>query len=173
MPIDKVLDNVNNTTGVSEDKINEYLTQIREGNFQTTHVKCKISSSSEEAIYTSDEYDCFVGGAANPGGSNNLDYSMEPRKSTEDHAAEIICNEEKSKAQMYAVPGKSDENFDIAKIDQDYQMIDAHIDETLRKRIQNFEFIELGKLIQKGKGNLGYNRMEIVNRNGYTYLSPV
>ena len=38
---------------------------------------------------------------------------------------------------MYEVPGK-DLFVDVALMDQDYQMIDAHIDDQLCKKIVNF-----------------------------------
>ena len=64
----------------------------------------------------------------------------------------------------------------IALIDQDYQMIDAHIDEALRKKILNNEYIDFSKLMVNSRSyrdEEGGQRMEIVNRNGQTYLAPV
>ena len=63
----------------------------------------------------------------------------------------------------------------ISQIDQDYQMIDAHIDEGIRKKIQAFEFIDFGKLLSKNcpmRDEEG-QRLEIVNKNGMSFLSPV
>ena len=54
-------------------------------------------------------------------------------------------------------------------------MIDAHVDESLRKKIWDFEFIDLSRLLSKGRFNHEESgqRLEIVNRNGISFLSPV
>ena len=65
-----------------------------------------------------------------------------------DRAAEIICDAERSKARMFSISGTQN---DISLMDNDYQMIDAHIDEGLKKKIINFGYIDLSKLLTKGK----------------------
>ena len=99
---------------------------------------------------------------------------MNPCKTPEEHAAEIIKESEKLKAHMYEVQGKYEQlnSVSVAQIDQDYQIIDAHIEEGIKRKIQNYEFIELGKLLCKQKGG-DDQRMEIVNCNGFIYLSPI
>ena len=72
---------------------------------------------------------------------------------------------------MYEIPGRS---VSIAKIDEDYQMIDAHIDDTLRRKVQGFEFVDFGKLLPKFRSHKEEDQhLEIVNKNGFTYLSPI
>ena len=71
---------------------------------------------------------------------------------------------------MYEVPRM----VNTALIDQDYQMIDAHIDEQIKKKIQNMEYVDLGKLLQKNRTlREEDHRMEIVSRNRLTFLSPI
>ena len=83
---------------------------------------------------------------------------------------------ELNKAEMYEVPGKTI-NFmsgeTVAQMDQDYQMIDAHVDLPTRRKIQCFEYIDFSKLIAKGKSNTEEQRLELVSKNGATFLSPV
>ena len=145
-------------------KIIEFISQIR----QEGDGNRNVSTSSEEMMDTSDESDFIVGAEPEPGCSSDPAYGMEPRKTTEDFAEEIIKEGEKGKPQVYSLLGKS---ADTNLIDQDYQMIDAHVDETMRQKIIKFEFIELSKLLPRNKSE--DNRMEIVSKNGSTYLSPV
>ena len=55
-------------------------------------------------------------------------------------------------------------------------MIDAHIDETLRCKIQDFEFIDLARLLPHNQGITAedeqHQRLEIVTKNGTSFLSP-
>ena len=39
------------------------------------------------------------------------------------------------------------------QMDEDYQMIDAHVEESLKRKIQCFEYIDLAKLMTKNKAN--------------------
>ena len=94
---DRVVVNQHNKT---DDKINEFISQVKAESQENR----KILTSLEEFMDASDEYDCFTG--AQLGTSADPAYGVTPRKTTEEHAPEIICNAEKSKAQMYPVPGK-------------------------------------------------------------------
>ena len=60
-------------------------------------------------------------------------------------------------------------------INEDYQVIDAHIDETMWKKILSFEYIDFGKLVVKNKPyrEEEHQHLEIVNKNSYSFLSPV
>ena len=95
----------------------------------------------------------------------------------------MVLNAERSHAQMYDVTGRAfnqtqhtyDLSIQAMVINEDYQMIDAHIDEGIRKKIQAFEFIDFGKLLSKNcpmRDEEG-QRLEIVNKNGMSFLSPV
>ena len=47
--------------------------------------------------------------------------------------------------------GNWQHNLNVSQIDQDYQMIDVHVDEGLKRKIQAFEYIDFSKLISKNK----------------------
>ena len=140
----------------------------------------KISSSSEE-MDTSEEMkinlnqNLIADRGPTAGKSDDPNYGMEPappqpkRVTPEEHANEVICEAEKSKARMYGIPGKE---TTIAQMDEDYQMIDSHVDPSLKQKILNLEYVDFSKLIAKGKHEEDY-RLEFVTRNGSTYLSPV
>ena len=100
---------------------------------------------------------------------------------------------ERSKAKLYEVPGNSQSfvnafpnvanavnlsqqpcNINVTQIDQDYQMIDVHIEETVKCKIQSFEYMDFSKLLTENKVVGEEDQcLEIVNRNGMTYLSPI
>ena len=141
----------------------------------------KVSTSSEEPMDISDESDnALLIDSANfveqPGPS--LD-EAKPVNPTE-QAEEIIKLAEKSRARLYETLGKMvyyniTDCINTTQIDQDYQMIDGHVDEALKCKIQCFEYVEFSKLISKNRmfKEEGDQRMEILTRNGMTYLAPI
>ena len=138
----------------------------------------KASSSSEELMDTSDEVEMNL---------NNIRFFADPlpepermeveEVDPEQRAREIVRDHEKSKATMYEITGKDYSNVkpsSIAEMDNNYQMIDAHLEESVRKKIENFEYVDLAKLLSKNKSSKeGEQRLEIVTKNGMTYLAPV
>ena len=69
---------------------------------------------------------------------------------------------------------RNSQNVNVVLIDNDYQMIDAHIDKGLRKKILAFEYVDLSKLLNKNRaGKEEENRLEFVTRQGVTFLAPV
>ena len=60
---------------------------------------------------------------------------------------------------------------DVNQIDQDYQMIDSHIDKTIKKKIQSYEYIDFSKLVSQSKmfKEEESQRLEIINRNGISF----
>ena len=106
-------------------------------------------------------------------------------KAPEDQAGQLIQNAKCSRARIFDTPGSNLNNFlaeeigcsnkcNVADIDQDYQMIDAHVDDALRKKILSFEYIAFCKLLVKNRGfrDEENQRLEIVNKNGLSYLAP-
>ena len=87
----------------------------------------------------------------------------------------MVKESEHSKAKTYKLPGKALVRQSISAIDEDYQMIDSQVDLAMKGKIENFEFIELSRLLPKTRGYFenDQQRLEIVNRNGVSYLSPV
>ena len=108
-------------------------------------------------------------------GRDNLDEPTPERQ-----AEQIILEAEQSRAHMYDIAGKNQSNLgqflDLSKqsliIDEDYQMIDAHIDDGLKQKIWDFEFIDLTRLLTKGKfahEDQG-QRLEIINNKEAIWL---
>ena len=168
-------------------EIEKFLCNMRNGK---EVVNRKVSTSSEEMMDTSDECEltevdnrnfCVVTGketevevSVKPWCSDDPAYAARampqwPTKTPEQHADDVICNAECSKAGMYQVPGRSQSI--TACIDEDYQMIDAHIDDSLRKKIINFEYVDFSRLLSRGRREDG-TRLELVPRDGYTYFAP-
>ena len=109
------------------------------------------------------------------GSSKDKHYSNIPvqqPKTIEEEATKFIKEAQRSKARLYKVPGNFDINqtnlvnltrlvdsveqpgwpgTSIVQMDEDYQMIDTHIDESFKKRIQEFEYIDFSKLVTKSK----------------------
>ena len=139
----------------------------------------KVSSSSEELMDISDETcdtisPLIVGDRdAMPPAKAKVMKQVLP-KTTEELAYEQKREAEMSRARIFEVEGKDISVINhIVQIDNDYQMIDAHIDEVLRKKILNLEYIELGKLLPCGRGREEEQKLEFVTKNDVTYLSPV
>ena len=111
---------------------------------------------------------------------------MEP---AEEPGSKNIPEAEQGRARMYQVPGNSELNkqsypqfnqclatASVSMMDQDYQMIDAHVEESLKRKVQDFEYIDLAKLIPRFRPkhlDEEGQRLEIINKNGQSFLSPV
>ena len=95
------------------------------------------------------------------------------RQPSETAGSKLIWDMEQNEATMYEVPGK--EKAITSIIDKDYQMIDTHIDESLRSHILTFKYTDFSKLISKSRyvREDDQQRMEIVNKNGLSYLSLI
>ena len=108
-----------------EVQIEKYIQEVRASGTEAGH---KVSSSSDELMDTCDEVDL----------ANNIDLiaaNVGPSEvvAPEQKAEEMICEAECNKAKMFTVPGKQGKfnTSDILAMDVDYQMIDAHVDDTL------------------------------------------
>ena len=123
--------------------------------------------------------DNFISGQASrradPKPSTSDRPPQETRPTPEEQAEQIIQDAEQGKAQMFGVKGRETLNFcDVTVFDQDYQMIDAHLDETLKKKIVSYDYVDFSKLLTRHKAfRYEDQRMEIINKNGMTFLSPV
>ena len=71
-------------------------------------------------------------------------------------ADQVIKEAEHSKARMFNVPGKSRHKFEFdcdnpfvhsAMVDQKFLIVAVHIKEGLRRKIQNFEYVDFAKLL--------------------------
>ena len=137
----------------------------------------EISDDSDNSQLI-DNHDIFADNVI-PGGSADPRYSNALKETHEQHADEIIKEAERSKARMFEIPGNVNLNLvnrqlNVNQMDEDYQMIDSHIDESIKRKILCFEYVDFCKLINR---NHPYKdddqRLEIVNHNGMTFLSPV
>ena len=135
----------------------------------------KISTSSEEAFNTSDE---SVNAALLINSCNIVDdQDASPEVTAEEQAEDLIRTAEKSRARLFEVPGKTDlyaNSLSTASMNEDYQMIDSHIDEGIKCKIQCFVYVNFCKLTAKNKILKDDNQqLEIVSKNGMTYFAPV
>ena len=97
----------------------------------------------------------------------------------DDQAEEVIKEAESSKVKLYKVPGKEVDLIkyyntnSIALMDNEYQMIDLHLDEQTWRKIQCFEHADFVKLVPCSRSSFDDQRLELISKNGMTYLSPV
>ena len=110
----------------------------------------KNSSSSDELMDTSGETGNFSLIA------EVTSHEQTKKKTVEEKVDDIVRDAECSRARMYDVEGKLlnspliNRDFqNIALIDNDYQMIDAHLEETVKNKIITFEYKDLSRLLNK------------------------
>ena len=100
-----------------------------------------------------------------------------------DRTKEMLKRVENSKAQIYQVPGKEDiqipdvfngsEFYHSVLVDEQYVLVENHVDEVTRRCIVASEFIDLARLLPRDRVQMQQdNHMEMVNRNGHTYWVP-
>ena len=162
----------------ADNNIDELLNQARlnvQGHRKESSSSDELMDISDETIPVVDNSPPFIVGRRGGNcGVNNQGHedTKQPQELTpEEHAAKFIQDHERGKATINEVPGKLSANV----IDEDYQMIDAHVDETLKRKIQAFEYVDFGKLISRHRYMCeeDHQRLEIVSKNGQSFLSPV
>ena len=162
-------------------------TEINELQQGLEHLR-KISSSSDELIDTSDEAINILdsrGGTLRPEGDNpepGTSASGQPadrdRNSVgREKADELIRQVELAKATMYQLKGRegvSVNQITAALMDEDYCVVASHLEDSMIKRIQSFEYVDFSKLLPRDRlAREGDNNLvEIVNKDGHTYLAP-
>ena len=100
------------------------------------------------------------------------------RQTADERAKFMICQAEGAKARMYDITGNehNDQNplFHSVVVDEDYAIIGVHLDDNLRKKIIQGEFVDFSKLIPKDKiVTEADRRLEIVTKNGQTFFQPI
>ena len=151
----------------------------------------KKSSSSDELIDTSDEgiNDSLLLMPTLIPGPDHDQVPVPPKlvKAMEQEQADkVILEAEQAKGRMFEVPGKELIPYfsnpganqviaSVSQIGQDYQMVDSHVEEGLKCKIQAFEYVDFAKLISRSKFSWDEDgqRLEIINQNGVYFLSPV
>ena len=116
-----------------------------------------------------------------PGTSGEPTRVYKKEKIPEEQVELLIKEAKRLKAHMFEMPGMN--NYDtfqslvsVSQIDEDYQMVDGHIEEGLKKKLLNLKYVDFIKLIECSHAvheEDGHNRLEIVNKNGMTFLVPV
>ena len=185
-----------------EEKIDQFINDAHLS--QTEDSSRKVLSSSEELMDTSDELNINNQSGEyvrqeNPEFSGNIDYTSlneppvkfftepevveDPMQVAQEQADEMYRESERLKARVYEITGRGKTNPDsvtnnkvneIALMDNNYQMLDNHVDDILRCKILSFEYIDFSKLLVKNRNvRADEQRLEIVSRNGMTFLSPV
>ena len=90
---------------------------------------------------------------------------------------EMIRDTANVRVSMSAVKGGllNQQNFlHSAIVDEEYLVIGSHVDEQTCKKIINFEYVDFSKLLPRDRvSHDDEQRMELVNRNGLTYWSPM
>ena len=142
-------------------QINELVSKTRmeiEEEEREHNVKDTRKFTSSEEMDTSDEapgYDINLLNKFNNHSIVEMAENVGDNQPTtmQEHADYLIKESEKSKAQMYNIPGRDSASsyLDVNRIDQDYHMIDSHIDESVKRRIQAFEYIDFSKLISRNR----------------------
>ena len=137
-------------------QIEQFIEGIRQENSGT--VKRKISALSDDmAMDTSDEMEANVIDLQNLFSVEGVMNSSQDEEvanrnyMVEEQADQVIKDAERSKARLYEVPGKlvGKSSQNVLAMDLDYQMIDAHIDNQTRRKIQCFEYVNFSKLISR------------------------
>ena len=164
-------------------QIEELLNKSRQ---ETNFGGRKISSSSEEMDTSDETIPLFIASTKQMGllvGDPERHAESKQREKTPlEQADQVVKDAENSRARMFEVPGELNSNLvrdgkvNIALIDQDYQIIDSHVDVALCQKIINLEYVEFSKLIPNSKmykeDDTG-QWLEIINKNGQSFLSPV
>ena len=97
-------------------------------------------------------------------------------------AEEMLCDTEMFHAHINEVPGRSNINvnernekvFHSALLDEDYLLVGNYVDDQLRKKIGNGDYVDFVKLMPRDHvGTEDDHRMEMINKNGMTYWIPV
>ena len=153
-----------------EDQIEKFIDQAHKSEPLQAR---KVLYSSDELMDTSDELEVAMGNITFVAGDAAGPPEAPVVPSPKDRANEVIRSSELAKAKMYEVKGKhTSETTNIAAMDNDYQMIDAHIEEGMKRKIIGFEYVDLSKLLTRGHWRDEDQRLELINRNGMTYLAP-
>ena len=153
------------------------------------------SSSSEEQIDTSNEtldVDNFIADCeSNARRRQSMSEGNERRsRKSQFECDQMIRESENAKVAMYATPGNAKSPglcepvinnmltnvnpHHYQLVDQQYQVISGGVDEVMRNRIINHEYIDFVKLLPRDRvSRQEDNRMELINKGGSTYFIPV
>ena len=106
--------------------------------------------------------------------------AREHRSLEEIRVDQMVKDAENARACIFDVPGKHD-RFDLnnnfahsAMVDETYLSVASHVEESIVKKIIDWEYVDFNRLIPRDKVFLEQdNRIEIVNKDGHPYFVPV
>ena len=96
-------------------------------------------------------------------------------------SAAMIRESEASKIRTEQTPGKGDSQVPMSYLqavyaDEEYLVMGSHLEQSTIQKIINHEFIDFGKLLPRDRLQVeeeDHQRMELVNKNGMTFWSPI
>ena len=99
----------------------------------------------------------------------------------EEQARQQIQQAEAAKITPYEISGKLANKCNADNpllhsvvVDEDYAILGAHLDESVRRKIIVGEYVDFAKLIPKDRVSLENDkRLEIVSKNGQTFFQPI
>ena len=146
---------------------------IVENPLETAARKDRVDMVRRNLIYTGE-----AGHQPQPHSSHMAEPQGERTPQRIPRGEEMLHAAEGRKAQMYGVKGKEDlsllQRIDSASLDDDYLVVGAHIDASIRKKISEGEYIDFARLIPKDRvASEEDTRMEMVNRNGLSFWVPL
>ena len=91
----------------------------------------------------------------------------------EDSSASLIREAEASKGRMFTTKGNKFD-YNAFTCDENYQVIGGNIEQSIRQKIINHEYIDFARLLPQDRVfHEDNHRMEIVNKGGLLYFVPV
>ena len=104
----------------------------------------------------------------------------------EERAKQMVQQAEAVKAKIFDISGRHDyanyyenqkeQNLLLHSVvaDDDYAIVAAHVDESLKRRIIEGEYVDFSRLVPRDRVSLEADkRLEIVTKNGQTYFQPI
>ena len=89
-----------------------------------------------------------------------------------DEIDKMVAAVEKGKADIFKPPGNNLAH-DTYQIDDEFFMLTAHVDEALIAKIRKGEYVDLAKLLPKEKILHDDGRLQMVNKEGQSFLQPL
>ena len=166
------------------------LKRSKQGNNQSSDEQ---GDTSDELINVTDQFtaDCAAEAVRRRSLDSRQDGKMDDGRSDPIAEAEQrVKDAEASRIRIVATPGKDfnvhnrpvdqepqgwtqDASAMVRSVDDNYQMIGAHVDSGIHQKIFRHEYIDFARLLICNRiSNEEDHRMEIVNKGGYTYFVP-
>ena len=181
-----------NQGGIRTTDVSKNQQEINDALIYEKFVDCHLREHRRESSLSTDRWNYDdLSRDEEPQPSTSRDQTENRRGPTlavlaEEKTREMIRKAEVSKASMLQVPGKrvvtkepiqvfsSNDLLHSVVVDEGYSAIGRHIDESVKRRIQEGEFIDFARLIPKDRVlALNDNQIEIVNNNGKPELRTV